>query len=83
MRCSRSDEEIGEKTAMNVSIIICENRKDLDEKRNTFKKYAKEKGIFLKVERDTVICRNQAVTFVVEEIEIDDEHLPDTAFKEE
>lgn len=70
---------------MNPSIIICADTKEQTEKRNQFKKFAKEKGVFLKVERNTVICKNnRAVSFVVEEpMEFDDEHLPDEAFKEE
>lgn len=69
---------------MSASIIICANSKEQTEKRNTYKKYAKANGTFMRVERDTVVLKGgNSVTFVVNEApEIDDEHLPKEAFDE-
>lgn len=65
--------------------IPCEDRREVEDRRNQFKKMCKVDGTFLKVERDTVILRDGSrYTFVIEPTvpEIDDESLPPEAFKE-
>jgi hypothetical protein len=42
---------------MSASIILCADTKEQTEKRNAYKKFAKDNGTFLKVERNTVVLQ--------------------------
>jgi hypothetical protein len=68
------------------SIIICANSKEQTDKRNKYKKLAKEQGTFSRVVENTVVLTDGSrVSFVLgdEATEFDDEHLPPEAFDED
>ncbi len=69
--------------SLDNSIIICADKKEQAEKRNKYKKHVKEKGLFVRVDHNTVILNNgRTVSFIIEKLaDFDDEHLPDKAFE--
>ena len=64
------------------SIIICADEKEQQDKRNAFKKRAKAEKLFVRVVRNTVVLNNgRAVTFVVEDVDVYEDYMPDGAFE--
>ena len=63
--------------------IKCEDERDLEQRRDTFKGKMKEENLFMHCDRNTIILKNRSrYTFVVKPSvpDIDDEHLPKEAF---
>ena len=63
-------------------IILCADQREIDTKRNQFKKAKKLTGEFIKCEGNTVFLKGvRTVTFTLgDTMDFDDEHLPAEAF---
>lgn len=73
------------KREIRETIVECKDAKELEARRNNFKKTAKRENLFMRCEKNTVVLTNgHRYRFEIVEPEsddFDDEHLPPEAFE--